>query len=1030
MPFTLAHWTRLPLTNSAVYLAPAAPAWFVPTAAGDALLSSLSQGGTPDSAADELFLQRLPDGSPSAYCGRGPLIPHTPPLQELWFHITNACNLRCGHCLFSSGPEQAEQLSLTQLLQHAEHAYHELGCRLFALTGGEPLVHPDFSAMVEGLLAYPATRLVLLSNGLLAQSRLNDAWPRERIQLQISLDGRPERHDALRGNGSFARLQQQLQFLKENGWRFTLSMCPTRENRGDIPWLVEFAAEVGATAVHYMWHFIRGRATDQQAVEPETLLQPLLQADQLSRRLNIPIDNIEALKKRLFAPPRTIHDGSSAGVEGAAVGPDNRLYPTAATVGVAKLATTLDDGLVAAWQQSPVLQDIRTTSSASLSSPWRFLHGGGDFDHSFFHGGVYQGSDPYQPLLEALSLALIEQVATRLPEPPGAALRLKMGEFLEQCGSHGPVVFCKSNCLQEATPDSRSSVKEYYVEAAGDRRSEILNPVRYEDPLLSHIPAEFRFRGYGCGSPVMDAELQPGERVVDLGSGTGVECFIAARQVGAGGQVTGIDMLDPMLELANRGAAAVRHNLGYDNLSFVKGYLEELPLADNSADVLISNCVLNLSPDKRRTFAEISRVLAPGGRLVTADVVCEHEPPASILTDEELRGECIAGAMTQKDLVGILAESGLTRFRIIRRMPYRTVQGHPFFSLTFVVEKPLTVAKTEELVTVLYPGPAKALQLSNNRWLTAGHTARIPAAEAALFQSQLWAIDQYGFVENVAMSAGSCCSMPPEAAPKPAAANTPVHDSGCLVCGGALTYTTSPVERLCVYCNSLVATHATCENGHFVCDLCHIGDSLERLEKLCVNSASVDPMVLFSQVRNHPSFPLHGPQYHALVPGVLLASMRNAGYPVSDDQIITGIRRGAEVPGGSCGFMGVCGAASGIGIAFSVLFEATPLKSAERQLVQQVVQQVLAEIAGYEAARCCQRDCWLALRRGLELANELLASPMPTLAPYVCRQSAKNAECPGASCPLHPDFKRQQAIPPLQLHRTGQTYILRQGNRP
>lgn len=1014
MPFNHSDWIRLPLTSSALYLAPGLPAWFVPTVEGDQILKAAASGCERHDSDSRLFLQRLPTGTPAPYPGRGVLLPEPPPLRELWLHITNDCNMSCSHCLFSSGPGQ-QQLPLDQLLQHAETAYSSLGCRLFALTGGEPLVHDGFSQLVEGLLEYQDTRLVILSNGLLAERKLSPAWPRERIRLQISLDGSPAQHDAVRGKGSFALVQQQLLFLKENGWHFTLSMCPTRDNHQDIPWLVDFGADMGAAAVHYMWYFIRGRAAGDQAVPADQLLPLLHAAVERSRSRGVPIDNIEAIRKRLFSPPGTIHDGSSAGVEAAAIGPDNRLYPTAATVGVQQLSTSLKTGLATAWRQSPVLTDIRQTTAASLSSPWRYIHGGGDFDHSYFHGGSYQGDDPYQPLIEAISVQLIEQAAGRLPEPDGAAIRLKMGELLETCSSHGPVALCQSNCLLHDAQDSRSGVKQFYAEAAGDRRADILNPVSYADPLVTHIPPEFRFRGYGCGSPVLDAALQVGERVVDLGSGTGVECFIAARLVGAEGQVTGIDMLDPMLELANCGAEQVRTSLGFDNLRFVKGYLEELPLNAGSVDVLVSNCVLNLSPDKRRTFAEICRVLAPGGRLVAADVVCEEEPPAAILNDDELRGECIAGAMTHKDLAGIIAESGLCRYRIIRRHPYRTVQGHAFYSLTFVAEKPAAVdaACSEK---VLYPGPAQALKISGQTWLKAGQPAYISKGEAALFGDQLWRIDPFGFVDNVPMSGGSCCSQPPEASKQLQAAKPvePQHSSGCMACSAPLVYTTAPRSMACHYCGTIVSSHAACENGHFVCDLCHLGDSLQRLEQLCIASSTTDPIELFSQIRNHPTFPLHGPQYHALVPGVFLAALRNAGHPISDEQIRTGISRGGEVPGGSCGFMGVCGAASGIGIAFSVLLEATPLKASQRQTVQQVVQQVLADIASYQAARCCQRDCWLALHRGLLLARQMFTLPLDELKPITCRQRDRNAECSGVSCPLHPESIAQTHLSNVQ----------------
>lgn len=999
MSFDHTRWTRFPLSSTALYLEPDGPSWFVPTTAGDRILSSpASRHSTPDQEVSR-FLQRLPECTSGPYAGRSGLLGNPPPLDELWLHITNTCNMSCNHCLFSSGPDRHDQLSAELLLHHTAVAYQELGCRQFALTGGEPLVHPEFAQLMAGLLTYPEAQVTLLTNGLLLSRKLDPAWPRERIHLQISMDGSRQHHDRIRGTGSFTALEQQLALLREQEWSFTLSMCPTRDNYRDIPWLVDFAADQGAMSVHYMWYFIRGRGGCDQTLPPEELLPMMIAAGERSRDRQVPIDNFQAIQGRLFSPPGTVHDGSSAGVTAAAIGPDNRLYPTAATVGVEELATPLERGLAETWRTSPVLGAIRRTSAKELDTPWRFIHGGGDFDHSYFHGGMFMGDDPYQPLMEGLSLHLIEQAVARLPEYPGPGLCLKMGELLEQCEAHGPVALCQSNCLLHVPGDSRRGVKEFYAEAAGDRRADILNPVAYDLPLMSHIPAEFRFRGYGCGSPILDAELQPGERVVDLGSGTGVECFIAARLVGPTGRATGIDMLEPMLDLARCGAEQVRKTLGYDNLEFLSGYLEELPLPSDSADVLVSNCVLNLSPDKRRVFAEIVRVLRPGGRLVAADVVCETQPSAAILNDESLRGECIAGAMTQKDLVGILAESGFTRFRLIRRLPYRTVQGHPFFSLTFVAEKPSVVVQESPPVSVIYPGPATALELSNGQWITAGVPTHIPQKEAERLGDTLWRIDDFGFVDNIPMSPGAGCALPPESR-KHAAPAVTSPTSGCLVCGEPLEYRSEPVTEQCHYCGQEFSATSICQAGHYVCDICHLGNSLERMEHLCLVATSSDPVALFQHLRNHPSFPLHGPQYHALVPGVLLTALRNAGNPVSTEQIQAGIRRGGEVPGGSCGFMGICGAATGIGIAFSVLLEATPLKARQRQLVQQAVQQTLADIAGYEAARCCQRDCWLALRRGVLLAQELLGYTLPPLEPFSCEQMHRNAECAGADCPL------------------------------
>lgn len=1003
MTFDPSRWTRFTLAEMAVWLCPDRPSWFVPTGSGDQLLQCLQEGTTAVSIETETFLQRLPDAPASKYHGRSALFSGTPRLQELWLHITDRCNLSCSHCLFCSGPDQQRELSFTQLSEQISAAAG-MGCRLFALTGGEPLTYPDFSRLLEQLLAVPGSRIVILTNGLLVSERLQQQWPRERIHLQISLDGRPEHHDGLRGNGAFARLEQQLIWLEQHDWQFTLSSCITRDNADDLIWLVEYAAGKGAGALHLMWHFIRGRGTQEQHLQPLELLPHLLAAQQRAEQLGIAIDNIDNLKGQIFSPPGTIYDGSTAGWEAAAIGPDNRLYPSAATIGFDELATELNQGLEHAWQKSPLLQQIRQTSVIELKDPWRFLLGGGDFDHCWHHNRTFIGSDPYQPLFEQLALHLISKAATRLPEPTGNGLRLKMGELLVSCGSHGPVTLCHTNCLLalDVPQDSRSQVGSYYAEAAGDKRLEILNPVHYDQQLMSHIPPAYRFRGYGCGSPVLDADLKPGERMVDLGCGSGVECFIAARLLGPDSMVTGVDMLDPMLELARRGAAEVRQSLGFDNLQFVKGFLEEVPLPDSSQDLVVSNCVLNLSADKRRTFAEILRVLRPGGRLVAADVVCETEPDAAILNDDTLRGECISGALTQKDLLGILTETGFSSFRILKRLPYRTVNGHPFFSLTFSAIKPVTTAAAEE-VAVLYPGPAAGLLTASGVWLRPGQTVQVPRLDADLLGEQVWRLDTSGAVSNVVIEAGANCALPPESRSNvPVSPSATTHDIGCLVCGAPLIYHTVEQQTACHFCGTLLPANACCEQGHFVCDRCHTGDALQAIEHLCSLSSSVDPVQLFTEIRQHPSIPLHGPQYHALVPGVLLACLRNAGHSVTPEQLHSAIQRGSEVCGGSCGFWGVCGAATGVGIAFSVLLEATPLKAAARQQVQEIVQQVLSNISGYQAARCCQRDCWIALKTGLRLATERWQLNLPDVRPFACSQMARNKECLGLDCPLWP----------------------------
>ena len=159
----------------------------------------------------------------------------------------------------------------------------------------------------------------------------------------------------------------------------------------------------------------------------------------------------------------------------------------------------------------------------------------------------------------------------------------------------------------------------------------------------------------GCGVPTAVADLSDGEVVLDLGSGAGVDALISARRVGPAGMAIGIDMTDEMLELAQRNAAEA----GVDNVKFVKGYLEDLPLPDASVDVVLSNCVINLSGDKPRVLAEAARVLRPGGRFAVSDVIADPDMDAATRADMAAWTGCIAGALTESEFRAALAAAGL-----------------------------------------------------------------------------------------------------------------------------------------------------------------------------------------------------------------------------------------------------------------------------------------------------------------------------------------------------------------------------------
>ncbi|WP_447983761.1 arsenite methyltransferase [Nitrospira sp. Nam74] len=176
----------------------------------------------------------------------------------------------------------------------------------------------------------------------------------------------------------------------------------------------------------------------------------------------------------------------------------------------------------------------------------------------------------------------------------------------------------------------------------------------YEAQETDGLPAEAVRASFGCGNPTMLATIQPGETVLDLGSGGGIDVLLSARRVGPTGKVYGLDMTDEMLELAREN----QRKVGMTNVEFLKGEIEAIPLPDNSVDVIISNCVVNLSPDKDQVLKEAFRVLKPGGRLAVSDIVVRGAMPKEIRQSVELWAGCVAGALEQTAYLEKLKASG------------------------------------------------------------------------------------------------------------------------------------------------------------------------------------------------------------------------------------------------------------------------------------------------------------------------------------------------------------------------------------
>ena len=182
----------------------------------------------------------------------------------------------------------------------------------------------------------------------------------------------------------------------------------------------------------------------------------------------------------------------------------------------------------------------------------------------------------------------------------------------------------------------------------------------YETPDVAELPFDVTGMSLGCGDPVTLATLQAGQTVVDLGSGGGIDCFLAAKQVGPSGHVIGVDMTSDMLEKARANA----REMGAENVEFRLGEIEHLPVGDETVDVVISNCVINLSPDKPQVFREAYRVLRPGGRLAVSDIVTRVVLPPEITADLGSWAGCVAGAWLDKDYVEAVQAAGFMDVRI------------------------------------------------------------------------------------------------------------------------------------------------------------------------------------------------------------------------------------------------------------------------------------------------------------------------------------------------------------------------------
>jgi arsenite methyltransferase len=200
----------------------------------------------------------------------------------------------------------------------------------------------------------------------------------------------------------------------------------------------------------------------------------------------------------------------------------------------------------------------------------------------------------------------------------------------------------------------------------------------YDEQQKAGIPVEAVLASLGCGNPTALAELKPGQVVLDLGSGGGIDVLLSAKRVGPTGKVYGLDMTDQMLELANEN----KRRAGVENVEFLKGDIEQIPLPDESVDVIISNCVINLSADKRKVLSEAFRVLKPGGKFAVSDVVVRGFVPEEVRNSMELWIGCVAGALEEQEFLRLLRDAGFAKPSIEPTRIYKAEDAAAFLSGT------------------------------------------------------------------------------------------------------------------------------------------------------------------------------------------------------------------------------------------------------------------------------------------------------------------------------------------------------------
>lgn len=654
-------------------------------------------------------------------------------LEELWIYTTLACNLRCRHCLVSAGKELEEELTTEEIKKLVDEAV-VLGAKRFYITGGEPFIKDDIFDLIKYITKEKNCELIILTNATLFDNKKISAMEEikgPKLVIQVSLEGpNAEIHDRLRGKGNFDKVVKGIKKLIGIGITPIVSTALNKYNEKNIEDISRFLSKLGLKEHNILWMHAKGRGADnldELYVPPDKITRAMKKLRRAYKDQKIILDNAESLKVRARAKRGRKNDLCNNCYKKVCVNSDGHVYPCASFNGDRQFdaGSVRKKSLKDIWLNSNVMARCRENSvqkKTECSSCYlKYFCGGGCTSHSYYASefdngrGSIKAQDPYCSTYKSLFEDILWELASegvlpqngygysaplvlnamdaKLPAHLGSGIKTIDSNFEVGCYHCSCVLSVDIEdedavCKPEVKGHVTKTVKKKFTKAAKTPEKNYYCPTGYDPKDLEHIPDEVLRVSYGCGNPAALGNIRKGETVLDLGSGGGIDCFIAAKKLGRNGKIIGVDMTDEMVEAATGNAQKVAEVLGYDVVEFRKGNIMALPAEDNSVDLVISNCVINLTEDKTQVLEEIFRILKPGGRFIISDIVSSKPVPGYMKRDKELWSACISGALTDRRFQEIAENAGFPDVESSRNYLYKKVDYLDFYSVTLKSTKP------------------------------------------------------------------------------------------------------------------------------------------------------------------------------------------------------------------------------------------------------------------------------------------------------------------------------------------------------